>query len=228
MVTRVLFAAVLAGVLAGVAVSAIHFTRLVPLIIEAERLEAAPHGHGTAAAHSHAPAVPAQGRDADLVRNAKTLVANLITGMGFAFLLVAAILVSGRAVSARTGAVWGLAGFAVVSLAPAIGLAPELPGMPAADLAARQLWWVATVAASAVGGWLVVFVRFHAAKALGVALILAPHVVGAPQPEFHASDVPAHLAAAFAAASLGAAAVFWLVLGTATGWLLGRGAARAA
>jgi MFS family permease len=57
---------------------------------------------------------------------------------------------------------------------------------------------------------------------VGVGLILLPHIIGAPQPDSHESDVPAALATSFTVASLGASAVFWLVLGTAVGWLLGR------
>ena len=221
MIVRALYAAIFAGVLAGLAVSAVHFTKLVPLIIEAETYEnGAPH-EDAGATPAHVP-VPVGAEPADLSRTVLTIVANLITGMGFALLLAAAMLFSGRAISLRSGAVWGLAGFLVVSLAPALGLAPELPGMPAGDLVARQVWWVATVAASAGGGWLVVFSRNAALKALGVALVFLPHLIGAPQPESHASDVPAGLAAAFAAGSLGASAIFWLVLGSASGWLLGR------
>jgi cobalt transporter subunit CbtA len=222
MITRVLYAAIFAGLLAGLVVSAVHFARLVPLIVEAETYEvAAPHedAAGTTA-HGHEPAAPEEGR---LSRDALTLAANLIAGMGFALLLTAAILVSGRTISAREGAVWGLGGFLAVSVAPALGLAPELPGMPAGDLFARQVWWVATVAASAAGGGLIVFAGNSALKAAGIILIALPHIIGAPQPEGHASEVPAGLAAAFAAASIGASAVFWLVLGTATGWLLGKG-----
>ena len=51
-------------------------------------------------------------------------------------LLAAVSLVSGLAITRRNGIVWGLCGFIAVSLAPAAGLAPELPGMPAGDLAA--------------------------------------------------------------------------------------------
>lgn len=224
MITRALYAAILAGILAGLAVSAVHFARVVPLIVEAETYEvAAAHEHAAGApAHAHEPSA-AESAPAGLSRDLLTLSANILTGMGFALLLAAAILFSGRAISAPAGAVWGLGGFLVVSVAPALGLAPELPGMPAGDLFARQVWWVATVAASAGGGALIVFARSTALKAAGVALIVLPHVVGAPQPESHASAVPAALAASFAAASIGAAAVFWLALGTATGWLLGRG-----
>ena len=51
-------------------------------------------------------------------------------------------------------------------------------------------------------------------------LILAPHVIGAPQlAGDHASAVPANLATAFAAATLATGALFWLVVGPLFGWL---------
>ena len=42
---------------------------------------------------------------------------------------------------------------------------------------------------------------------------VAPHIVGAPQPEAYASTAPAELAGHFAAASLAVSAIFWSVLG---------------
>ncbi len=51
-------------------------------------------------------------------------------------------------------------------------------------------------------------------------LILAPHVIGAPQlPDEPASAVPAHLATAFAANTLATGALFWLIVGPLLGWL---------
>ena len=37
----------------------------------------------------------------------------------------------------RAGLLWGFAGFAVFTLAPGLGLPPELPAMPAAELLPR-------------------------------------------------------------------------------------------
>jgi predicted cobalt transporter CbtA len=53
--------------------------------------------------------------------------------------------------------------------------------------------------------------------AAGLALMAAPHLIGAPQPERIGGAVPPELAGHFAAASLVTAAVFWCVLG----WLSG-------
>ena len=51
----------------------------------------------------------------------------------------------------------------------------------------------------------------------GVVLIALPHIVGAPHPHEYASGAPAELAGHFAAASLVVTAVFWAVLGAASG-----------
>ena len=60
--------------------------------------------------------------------------------------------------------------------------------------------------------------RTPLAIAVGLAVIVAPHVFGAPvAPEEH-SDVPAHLATAFAAAALTASLVYWMAAGVLTGW----------
>ena len=40
------------------------------------------------------------------------------------------------------------------ALAPAFSLAPEVPGIAAADITARQLWWFATVASAGIAMWL--------------------------------------------------------------------------
>ena len=88
---------------------------------------------------------------------------------------------------------WGLAGFVVFTAAPGLGLPPELPGMPVADLTARQTWWIATAAATAGGLCLLAFRSAAWAAVLGLALIALPHLIGAPlAPESH-SEVPAAL-----------------------------------
>ena len=77
-----------------------------------------------------------------------TLAVNVVSGIGFALLLVAASEFAGGIANWRQGVLWGLAGFAVFTLAPGLGLPPELPAMPAADLVARQIWWIGTVLAT--------------------------------------------------------------------------------
>jgi predicted cobalt transporter CbtA len=97
-----------------------------------------------------------------------------------------------------------------------------LPGSVAANLLLRQSWWIATAAATALGLGLMIFVRAAWAIPIGVALLAAPHIVGAPHPAEGAGLVPPELAAEFAARSLGVNAVFWALLGWGTGALYTR------
>jgi cobalt transporter subunit CbtA len=247
MLRRIFAAALGAGIGVGVLIAALQHVALVPMILEAEKYESgavAPHRHdhgalpaqmaigtalvGRAHAQTQDHAGPAPEADSSM-RAALTTIATMLTSVGFALLLAGAFAVSGRAVDAREGLLWGIAGFAAFALAPAFGLPPELPGSVAADLPARQIWWLGAVAATVLALGLMVFVRAPWAIPAGVALIAAPHLIGAPHPAAGAGLVPPELAAAFAARSLGVNAVFWALLGLATGALYARlgGAARA-
>jgi cobalt transporter subunit CbtA len=157
----------------------------------------------------------------EAARAALNVLTTVLVGAGFGLLLVGAIALSGREPDGREGIVWGLAGFAAFTLAPALGLPPALPGAAEADLAARQAWWLAAASGCAVGLALLVFGRNVWLAAAGIVLIALPHVAGAPAPE-GASTVPADLAARFAAASIVTGAVFWAVLGYLSGTLYAR------
>lgn len=220
---NVVFLAALAGLIAGVFMSAVQTFATVPLILQAETYEqaeeAAPAGDTTAAAHDHDHGdeawMPADGAE----RTFYTIAANVVTGIGFGLLLVAVSEFAGGISGWREGLGWGFAGFTVFTLAPGLGLPPELPGMPAAELAPRQLWWIATVALTAAGLWLIFLRRTAALAALGVALIVVPHLIGAPQPASHETDVPAGLHHSFVVAVTVSNLLFWLALGVAVGWL---------
>ena len=108
--------------------------------------------------------------------------ANLVVGAGYGLLLAAVALLTGRAITLRTGALWGAAAWVAVQLMPALGLPPELPGMPVADLTARQIWWVCDRPASGAGVYLLALRPQAWAKALGLVLLAAPQIAGAPQP----------------------------------------------
>lgn len=247
MIARFLLAALGAGLLAGLLVTPVQYARVVPLILHAEAYEnggAVGHDHhaaspliapaqaatlgrtfeeapglfGGSIVLAHSPADEDEG-SAALVesRLLGTILANLVTGAGFALILAAASLLVAVPITAANGAVWGLIGFAVLQLAPAIGLAPELPAMPAGDLAGRQAWWIATVLLSSLGAYALILRPQPVLKAAGVFAILLPHVVGAPMPADLASPVPPTLAAEFAVASLATAAIFWTLLGFTAG-----------
>lgn len=235
----ILFVAALAGIGTGLVGSAIHLYATVPLILQAETFEnaGADTAPAEAAAHEHAPGASAHehAHDADewgpadgIERNGLTVIFTVLTGFGFGLLLVAASELVGGLKNWHQGVIWGLAGFAAFTLAPGLGLPPELPAMPAADLAARQLWWIGTVAATAGGLALIAFGRSPLLAVLGVALILAPHVIGAPQPDSHESPIPQSLHHSFIVASVMTSFVFWALLGGLAGWLRPRIAGTAA
>src|SRR3546814_2119210 len=117
----------------------------------------------------------------------------------------------------RRGLMFGLAGFVAFSLAPGLGLPPELPGMPAADLGARQFWWVATAVCTAVALGLIAYTRSPLLAVLAIVLLVAPHLIGAPHPASHETAVPADLHARFVAAVLASSLIFWSALGAIAG-----------
>jgi cobalt transporter subunit CbtA len=228
MLRRILMAALIAGALAGLAATGLQTIRVWPLILAAETFEeAAPtqaHHHGAATSPAaHVALAEAWAPSGGAERMLYTLLFNLLAGFGFALLVNAGLALSqaaGRRLDSITGLLWGCAGFAGFALAPSLGLPPELPGMPAAELFDRQGWWLATVLATLAGIGLIALPRNPGLALLGLALIAAPHVVGAPHPAAdESSRVPAALAASFVSASLATAAVFWLTLGALSGWL---------
>lgn len=226
MLNRILSCALLSGLVVGLVATALQLGVVSPLILKAETYEAAApvtphaHDHGSGAkAHDHGEGwAPQDGAE----RAAYTALATVASTIGFALMLVAAAaLLAPEGFDMRTGVAFGVAGFAATGLATSLGLAPELPGAAAADLFDRQLWWIATAAATAAGIALIAYGR-PALKALGVALVAAPQIVGAPEAAAPASTAPAELAAAFAAHALVVQAVMWVMLGAACGFVWDR------
>jgi cobalt transporter subunit CbtA len=226
---HIILVAALAGLIAGAVASAAQWAGVVPLIFEAETYETAAATHDAdPVADSvadpgavHESWAPEDGFE----RGAFTVLTNALAGVGFGLLLVAGIHLTGGPTGRsdwRRGLVWGVCGFLTFTLAPALGLPPELPGAEAAPLAGRQLWWFATVAATGGGLALIILKRRAWAIGLGLALILLPHLVGAPSPEQHGGLAPESLARAFVAAALVTSLIFWLVLGGAAGFLYRR------
>jgi cobalt transporter subunit CbtA len=246
-------AATVAGLVAALLFTLVQSIWVTPLILQAEvfedAAEAAEHvtagpvsaatdqhdlgaGHDDASAehhesgagHHHDPDAwkPQDGWQRTLF----TFAANLLMGVGYSFVLVALYLLWREPHGATGGALYGLAGFAVFFAAPALGLPPELPGTAAADLTARQLWWVMTAVATAAGLMLFVSQSRWWLRALAVAIVVAPHFVPAPHPAVPSSLAPAELQSRFRLATAFCNAVFWLSLGVASGitfqkWVVG-------
>jgi cobalt transporter subunit CbtA len=144
----------------------------------------------------------------------------MITGAGFALLLAGVSLLTGLPITPKNGLIWGICGFLAATVAPGAGLAPELPGMPTADLVSRQVWWTATIAATGIAIFLIATRRELIWLAAAVVLIALPHIIGAPQPLTHETAVPAGLAASFAANTIAASAVLWSLIGLFLGLAL--------
>src|SRR5438874_11134269 len=177
MLRRILFTALIAGTVAGLFAAGVQHLKLIPLIAAAEVYEAAgTHADHQQDAHQHGAAPewePAPG----IERAGYTVAADILAGIGFALVLIGGVALArlgGYAIDARRGLIWGAAGFAVFALAPAIGLPPELPGMEAASLAARQQWWLLTAAATSAGLGLLIFARPAALRVIGAVLIVLP------------------------------------------------------
>lgn len=205
---RIVLAALCAGLAAGAALTAIQTVKVLPLIAAAETWE-----HGGAAALG-------------AERLSLALGMNVLAGVAFALLLVAALSLAPPG-GWRRGVAWGAAGFVAFSLAPAMGLAPGLPGTAAAELGPRQLWWAGCAAATLGGIALFAFAPGAPARAGGIVLAALPHAVGAPGSDpgydtIAAGGPPAALAAAFVGASLAANLVFWLIVGGLGAWTFSR------
>jgi cobalt transporter subunit CbtA len=229
MIGRLVLAALIAGMAAGFIYGGVQHVQTTPLILAAEVYETAPaHDHAQAAtaetavtpapAHEHGEEewAPADGWQ----RTLSTTVSSMITGAGFALLLAGVSLLTGLPITPKNGMIWGICGFLAATVAPGAGLAPELPGMPTADLVSRQVWWVATIIASGIGIFLIATRRELIWLAAAAVLIALPHIIGAPQPLTHETAVPAGLAASFAANTIAASAVLWSLIGLFLGLAL--------
>ncbi len=231
---NIVFIAAIAGLVAGLAMTALQYAGTVPLILKAETFEGAAPAHdhaahdnaiapaAAAAPHSHEHDKGGWAPKDGLERSVYTALATVVTAIGFALLLVAASELKGGMTGWRQGVFWGLAGFIVFTLAPGLGLPPELPAVPAADLGQRQIWWGVTAVATGIGLALLVFKQSLPFTLLAVVLLVAPHLVGAPQPENFKSPVPHSLAHAFVVMSTVTSFVFWVVLGGVAGFARSR------
>jgi cobalt transporter subunit CbtA len=225
---RIVLAALCAGTLSGFVITEAHQVVTVPIILEAEVFEraaeqpmdlASPADPAASVHHEEVVAwEPADG----LERTVYTGLADVLTGIGFALLLVSAYSMTGTGGGWGKGLLWGLAGFAAFTLAPGLGLPPELPGTEAAPLLDRQIWWSATALLTAGGLALLMFRRQALWAIVAVVLIALPHVTGAPRLAEHASAVPESLAHRFVLAATVTSLLFWVCLGITTGYLFQR------
>ncbi len=235
---RIVFYALLVGAISGLALTAVQYWQVVPIIMSAETFE----GGGEAAApvaahgeqgHSHAGHEhdgEAWGPQEGFERTFFTLLSNVLTAVGLALVLLAAMATAVRSnastkLSWQHGLLWGAAGYAVFFLAPSLGLPPEIPGAVAAPLQARQFWWLFAVLCTA-GGLAGVAFGKSPWRWAALGLIVVPHLVGAPhhsgpmfpdQPPEAVAELT-RLTREFFTATAIANAVLWLALGLSAAW----------
>jgi len=241
MVRDTILTAFIAGLVAALVFTLVQSVWITPLILQAETYEEAAEAapspsaleHGADAAHEdagsaaqaaseHHHAVSGHHHDDSewkprdgWQRTAFTLGANIVMGVSYGLVLVAVFLLWREPKNVAAGLAYGIAGFLVFFVAPGLGLPPELPGTAAADLTARQEWWVVTAAASALG--LLLFFSYPRVwvRVVALALIIAPHFIPAPHPAIEGSLAPAALQTQFRLATTVSNALFWLALGVA-------------
>jgi cobalt transporter subunit CbtA len=225
MTKSLLSGGVIAGAVTGLAVAFLQFFLIQPLIVEAERYETGelvlmgvaqdePSGSSSDTVPSAHDAHDADDEFSVVVRSGLTVLTLVLTWSGFG-------LVAGAALATHR-ALWGphsisvpalaLSGFAAFVLSPSLGLPPELPGMQAAELSDRQMWWVMTAAATLAGLFLASGVKSWLGRLAGLALMVAPHLLGAPQPPASVPVIPPDLAALYSARALGLSLIGWLAL----------------
>lgn len=227
------WSALAGGLTAGVLLFVLQSVWITPLIREAERYENQPpeiHSPASVTKPGETATLPPVAPPAEPTENSilfTTLLADMAVGLGYALVLCAGILLTGRKVGALRGLAWGVCGYAALVLAPSLGLPPEAPGASLdalASLGGRQLWWLLTVVATAMGLWTIAFAPAYW-KVVGAAWLLAPHLALAPlllPQDAGGGTVPEDLAAGFLVAVLAVSGAFWLLLGSLCGWVWGR------
>ncbi len=218
MFSRILTSALFAGAAAGLIAALLQLVFVQPVLLHAELYETGELVHFGGEAISAHPDLPRM--FAEPVRDILSIVFTMLTYTGYALVMVALMMMAegqGHAITARVGILWGIAGFITVHFAPGLSLAPEVPGVAAADVGARQIWWTATVAAAGVAMWLIAFGGNLISIVIAAALLLAPHLIGAPEPDTFAGTVPTEIGALFAARAFGIGMAAWVLLGAFAG-----------
>lgn len=208
---ELLIAALWTGLLSGLLLTAVQQIQVIPTLLKAEVYEQ--NTSALTESHEHQ-WQPENGWQ----RTVYTAAANISLGVGFSLLMGAIMCSKARPDNWRIGILWGLAGYLSFFVAPSLGLPPEVPGTLAAKLEDRQSWWLITVLDTGFGLSLLAFALTRTNQFFGAVLLVAPHLIGAPQPEVAGSAAPDDLVQTFITATALANAIFWLAIGGLMGW----------
>ncbi len=223
MLGKIILSTLFAGLLAGLILAGIQYVRLTPLIQAAEVYETP---ETEAIAEANKPCVetmpgmkmcsddgrPSWKPEEGWQRTISTTTASLLAGAGFAIMMVGVSMLLNIPITMQNSFVWGVCGFIAVALAPSVGLPPELPGMAAADLYTRQIWWVATIAATSAALYMWLFAKNYWWQFAAAIIAIAPQLFAPINTAKSESNLPASLAAEFASSSLAANLIMWLAI----------------
>ena len=217
MFQRFLITSLFAGAAAGLIAGILQLIFVQPVLLHAELYEGGELVHFGAEAISAHPDLPGF----DAVRDGLSVVFTMLTYTGYTLMLVALLSIAeeqGAQIDGRTGILWGIAGFVTFHFATGLSLSPEVPGVAAADVGVRQIWWWGAVIAAGIAMWLIAFGRNWTMWGVAVILLAAPHVIGAPEPDAFAGSVPTELGALFAARAFGVGFASWVLVGSFAGY----------
>ena len=235
--TRIIYSAILVGVVTGALLSVMQVLTVDPIIFASESYEVAElEGEAAAAGHDdhgHSHSHDGWGPEDGAERTFYTVLSNMSAGIGFAAILLALMsqfsLPKIHEFKVWQGLLWGAAGFTALYLAPGIGMPPEIPGIQAAPVEDRQVWWALTAVSVAIGLGIIAFTPLKL-KAIGVLFLAIPYLVGAP-PHITPAFVHPDPAAVTALESLHQQFIvtsgivnllFWAVLGLACAFVFSR------
>lgn len=212
MTSRILIASLFAGTVAGFIAGLLQWQFVQPILLHAELYEQGILTHFNGSFSNTDVAL----ERLQPVRDGLSILFTMLLYIGYALIVVALMSVrqmQGDTISPKTGIIWGIAGYVAFQFAPAVSLPPEVPGVAAADVEIRQIWWFATVILTALGLWLISFSKQSILMIGGALLIVAPHLVGAPEPEIFTGPAPTEIGALFAGRALGIGLASWALLG---------------
>ena len=221
MLIRMIQTGLLAGFITAVIYSLIQSVTVTPIIYEAERYEVA-----SSIDHNSTKLATKDKGDylrEEIKRYSLTLLTNIVVSIGFAFLIVAGFILSKRKINPKEGIYWGIFGYFVFILFPALGLPPEVPGSISTPVEGRQIWWVCTVVATSVGMGFGFFIKNTYVRLICIFVIILPHLIGAPNiSDLKPGLVPLEIATHYVVWTLFTSLVFWIILGASSGMIYKR------
>jgi cobalt transporter subunit CbtA len=214
MISRAISTALAAGLAAGLCLFLVQRSFTLPLIHNAEAFES--HAHEESAPDPFA---------SEPLRSISTLLGDVFVGVGFGLIMTGVFIGTGKE-GWLAGLVLGAVGFVVFQVAPATVVPPAVPGMKVAPLVLRQIGWLTAVISATVGITLVYKARGFG-KLVGILIAATPAIlfrtllpISPPTTSLHPLELIDQI---FITRTLASMLVFWLILGTASGYLFARG-----